>query len=57
MSNQNNNPSPVINEYPDAPLPTALTLAARRNVIVQFFKFVGTCLTIMMMVAKGHDEL
>ncbi len=37
-----------------APLPTAKTLGARRNVWLQFWRFVAFDLRIMRMVIKGH---
>ncbi|SEA24381.1 hypothetical protein SAMN02910418_01191 [Bowdeniella nasicola] len=49
-------PSPVIREYPDAPLPTKRTLRRRQNLAVQAVKFIGSSLNIMMMVIKGHDK-
>lgn len=42
-------------EYPDAPLPTKSTLHTRQNVVIQFGKFVGICLSVMGMVVRGHD--
>ncbi|MDO5700483.1 MAG: hypothetical protein Q4P36_03330 [Bowdeniella nasicola] len=48
------NTSPVIENYPHAPRPTARTLWMRRSLPIQAVKFAGSCLTIMMMVAKGH---
>lgn len=46
--------SPVITKYPDAPLPTAVTKHARKNVVIQFYKFMEMSANIMMMVIKGH---
>lgn len=37
-----------------APLPTEKTLKARKNLFLQFFKFVAFSATIMRMVIKGH---
>ncbi len=37
-----------------APLPTKKTLRARKNVFIQFFKFLAFNTMIMRMVAKGH---
>ncbi|HHW83667.1 MAG TPA: hypothetical protein GX743_07655 [Actinomycetales bacterium] len=48
--------SPVITEYPDAPVPTRWTKSTRQNPIVQFPKFVGAAVNIMMMVIKGHEK-
>ena len=45
--------NPVV-DLSRAPLPTARTLKARRNVPLQFLRFVGFDLRIMRMVIKGH---
>jgi hypothetical protein len=37
-----------------APLPTERTLRARRNVALQFFRFLSFNSRIMRMVVKGH---
>lgn len=37
-----------------APLPTDRTLAVRRNVVLQFPRFLGFNARIMRMVLKGH---
>ncbi|MFZ0530441.1 MAG: hypothetical protein WAL91_07895 [Propionicimonas sp.] len=37
-----------------APLPTQKTLKARRNLFLQFLRFVAFDLRIMRMVVKGH---
>lgn len=37
-----------------APLPTKKTLRARKNVFLQFFRFIGFNAMIMRMVIKGH---
>lgn len=37
-----------------SPMPTAKTLNYRKNVFVQFFRFVAFDLRIMRMVIKGH---
>ncbi len=37
-----------------APLPTKKTLRGRKNIFLQFIKFMGFNLMIMRMVAKGH---
>ena len=48
--------SPVITEYPNAPVPTKWTKANRQNPITQGYKFIMMCINIMMMVIKGHDH-
>lgn len=48
--------SPVITEYPDAPVPTKATKRGRQNVLIQFPKFVMASVNIMMMVIKGHAD-
>ncbi len=47
---------PVITRFPDAPAPTPLTLAMRRNLLVQAVRFLALDARIMMMVLKGHEE-
>lgn len=37
-----------------SPMPTAKTLGYRKNVLLQFFRFVAFDLRIMRMVLKGH---
>lgn len=39
-----------------APLPTPQTLRFRKNLLAQFFKFVGFDVRIMRMVIKGHSQ-
>lgn len=39
-----------------APLPTPQTLRFRKNVIAQFFKFIGFDVRILRMVLKGHAQ-
>lgn len=51
-----NAPSPVIRNYPDAPVPTRWTKAARQNPLIQFPKFLMAAANIMMMVIKGHKD-
>ena len=48
-------PGGPIETFENAPLPTAATLRKRHSLIRQFIKFVGFDLTILRMVAKGHD--
>jgi hypothetical protein len=48
--------SPVITTFPSAPIPTPATLAMRKNLVVQFTRFVAIDARIMMMVLKGHEE-
>lgn len=48
--------SPVITAFPAAPVPTPATLAMRKNLVVQFARFVAIDARIMMMVLKGHEE-
>jgi len=45
--------NPVL-DLSKAPLPTAKTLGARRNLWLQFWRFVAFDLRIMRMVIKGH---
>ena len=47
---------PVITKFPSAPVPTPATLAMRKNLAVQFVRFVSIDARIMMMVIKGHEE-
>ncbi|NLI17233.1 MAG: hypothetical protein GX427_00260 [Actinomycetales bacterium] len=47
---------PVITSFPAAPIPTPLTLAMRKNLLVQAVRFVAIDARIMMMVIKGHEE-
>lgn len=47
---------PVITKFPSAPVPTPLTLAMRKNLLVQAVRFVAIDARIMMMVLKGHEE-
>lgn len=46
---------PVITKFPGAPEPTPLTLAMRKNLLVQAARFVAIDARIMMMVLKGHE--
>lgn len=46
-------PEPVA-DLSKAPLPTEKTLRMRRNLPLQFLRFVSFDLRIMRMVAKGH---
>ena len=48
--------SPVVTRFPSAPVPTPLTLAMRKNLLVQAVRFVAIDARIMMMVLKGHEE-
>lgn len=45
---------PVITKFPSAPVPTPLTLAMRKNLLVQAARFVAIDARIMMMVLKGE---
>ena len=47
-------PGGPIADLSGAPLPTEKTLRARRNVALQFARFVAFDLLIMRMVIKGH---
>ncbi len=40
--------------FPNAPVPTAGELRARRNIFVQLYRFAVLNLKMMMMVGKGH---
>lgn len=44
---------PVV-DMSKAPLPTKQTLAARKNLLVQFGRFLSINTNIMRMVLKGH---
>ena len=37
-----------------APLPTSKTLRARKNLIIQFWRFVAINLKMVKMIRKGH---
>ncbi|MCX6429547.1 MAG: hypothetical protein NTX12_00955 [Actinobacteria bacterium] len=40
-----------------APLPTAKTLRARRNIFVQFLRFVSINFKMIKMIRKGHHPM
>ena len=47
-------PKSTVADLSRSPLPTKKTLDRRRNVFLQFFRFVRFDLRIIRMVAKGH---
>jgi hypothetical protein len=47
-------PASTVADLSKSPLPTRKTLSQRRNVVLQFFRFVRFDLRIMRMVIKGH---
>ncbi|MDD2818384.1 MAG: hypothetical protein PHN51_06270 [Candidatus Nanopelagicales bacterium] len=44
----------TLETFPNAPLPTAKDLKARKNLFVQLFRFAGLNLKMIGMINKGH---
>ena len=44
----------TLKTFPNAPLPTAKDLKARKNLFVQLFRFAGLNLKMIAMINKGH---
>jgi len=53
MSEPSHGGAPIV-DLSRAPLPTRATLRRRRNIPLQFLRFVAFDLRIMRMVIKGH---
>lgn len=44
----------TIKTFPNAPIPTAKELKARKNVFLQLVRFAGLNLKMIAMINKGH---
>jgi hypothetical protein len=44
----------VLETFPDAPVPTEKELKARKNVFLQFARFVALNLKMVAMINRGH---